>query len=139
MAFRRRTVKAGEVIAEPNMTPLIDVSLVLVVILMVATPMAFQSSIAVQTAAQSGKTAVEAARTERIELLVHADGTIGVNRLVVPREALAATLRPILEQSATRMVVVRCDDDVSHGAFVSVLDEAKNLGATNVAVMGSGT
>ena len=32
-------------IFEPNMTPLIDVSLVLVVILMVATPMAFQSAI----------------------------------------------------------------------------------------------
>ena len=137
MALGRRKVKPGDVIAEPNMTPLIDVSLVLVVILMVATPMAFQSSIAVNTAAQSGKTAVEAARTERIELLVHGDGTIGVNRLVVPREALAATLRPLIERSATRMVVVKCDDDVSHGVFVGVLDEAKVLGAAGIAVMGS--
>src|SRR5206468_693473 len=103
MAIGRRKVKPADAISEPNMTPLIDVSLVLVVILMVATPLAFQSSIAVHTASRSGQAAVEAARTERIELSVHADGTIGVNRLIVPREALAATLRPLLERSATRM------------------------------------
>ena len=137
MASKRRPSKTTEVIAEPNMTPLIDVSLVLVVILMVATPLAFQSSIAVNTASKAGKSAAEAARTERIELVVHGDGTIGVNRLVVPREALSVTLRPLIEKSATRMVVVRCDDAVPHGEFVGVLDEAKTLGAARIAVVGS--
>jgi biopolymer transport protein ExbD len=129
--------RQGGGIYEPNMTPLIDVSLVLVVILMVATPLAFQSSIAVRNAAATGKAAPELARTERIEITVHADGTVGVNRLMVPREALAATLKPLLEQSATRMLVVRCDDAVTHGQFVSVLDEAKGLGAVQIAVVGS--
>ena len=68
---------------------------------------------------------------------MHADGTIGVNRLVIPREALAVTLKPLIESSATRMVVLRCDDGVSHGTFVGVLDEAKALGAARVAVVGS--
>ena len=137
MASPRRMSKRTDVIAEPNMTPLIDVSLVLVVILMVATPLAFQSSIAVNTASKAGKTAAEAARTERIELVVHGDGTIGVNRMIVPREALAVTLKPLIEKSATRMVVVRCEDSVSHGTFVGVLDEAKILGAARIAVVGS--
>ena len=137
MAGGRRTLRGGDAIVEPNMTPLIDVSLVLVVILMVATPLAFQSSIAVHTAARSGRNAVVAARTERVELVVHADGSIDVNRMLVPREALAATLGPLLERSATRMVVVKCDGDVSHGLFVDVLDEAKTLGAAGIAVMGS--
>jgi biopolymer transport protein ExbD len=118
------------------MTPLIDVSLVLVVILMVATPMAFQSSIAVRNAAATGKQAPDLARTERIELAIHADGTVGVNRMVVPREALGVTLRPLIERSGTGMLVVRCDDDVSHGQFVGVLDEAKSLGAVQIAVVG---
>jgi biopolymer transport protein ExbD len=118
------------------MTPLIDVSLVLVVILMVATPLAFQSSIAVQAAGSSGRKATAIARTERIELSVHEDGTVGVNRLVVPSEALASTLRPLIERSATRMVVVRCDDGVPHGTFVRVIDEAKRLGAVQIAVVG---
>jgi biopolymer transport protein ExbD len=134
---RRKDNGNGGAITDPNMTPLIDVSLVLVVILMVATPLAFQSSIGVNTAARTGKQAIEAARSARIELFVHADGTVGVNRMVVPRAALHATLQPLIDQSSTRMVVVRCDDDVLHGDFVGVLDEAKSLGALGIAVVGS--
>lgn len=137
MSRGKRKIEPGSQISDPNMTPLIDVSLVLVVILMVATPLAFQSSIAVNTAARAGKVAAAAARTERIELYVHADGTVGVNRLIVPRAALHATLQPLLDESASRMVVVKCDDDVPHGDFVSVLDEAKSLGALGIAVVGS--
>jgi biopolymer transport protein ExbD len=133
----RYAQRSGGGIYEPNMTPLIDVSLVLVVILMVATPMAFQSSIGVRNAASAGRQAKDLARTERIELTIHADNTVAVNRLIVPREALAVTLRPLLEQSSTRMIVVHCDDQVSHGQFVGVLDEAKSLGATQIAVVGS--
>ena len=135
MARHRHRNGKNDAIVEPNMTPLIDVSLVLVVNLMVATPLAFQSSIAVRTAASAGRKAVESARTDRIELTVHEDGTIGVNRLLVPREALEPALKPLLEQSTTRTVVVRCDDRVSHGTFVDVLDEAKALGATRIAVV----
>jgi biopolymer transport protein ExbD len=129
--------RSGGGIFEPNMTPLIDVSLVLVVILMVATPLAFQSSIAVRNAAAGAKKAAALARTDRIEISIHADGTVGINRMVVPREALAVTMRPLVAQSATGMVVVHCDDGVSHGQFVGVLDEVKSLGAVQIAVVGS--
>src|SRR5262249_25461243 len=136
MANGKRPARA-EGIFEVNMTPLIDVSLVLVVILMVATPLAFQSSIGVKNAAATGKKSAELAKTDRIELTIHANGTVGVNLMVVPREALSVTLKPLLEQSGTHMVVVRCDDDVPHGRFVGVLDEAKGLGASQIAVVGS--
>jgi biopolymer transport protein ExbD len=63
-------------ITDPNMTPLIDVSLVLVVILMVATPLALQSGLAVSRAGTSGKNAA-ATRTQRIEIqIVSADSVI---------------------------------------------------------------
>jgi biopolymer transport protein ExbD len=138
MGIKRKTARpeGAQAISEPNMTPLIDVSLVLVVILMVATPLAFQSSIAMRTAAAAGQKARAQAPADRIELSIHADGTIGVNRLIVPREALSATLKPLIAHSATGFVVVRCDDRVSHGAFVEVLDEAKGLGASQIAVVG---
>jgi biopolymer transport protein ExbD len=55
---------------------------------------------------------------------------------VVARDALAGALTPLLAASATRIVVVRCEDGVSHGAFVTVVDEAKTLGAGQVAVVG---
>ena len=128
--------RAADGIYEPNMTPLIDVSLVLVVILMVATPLAFQSGIAVRTAAASGRASARAADV-RIEVAVAADGSVSVNREHVPRTELAARLRPLLAGGGAATVVLRCDDAVPHGAFVSVLDEARALGAAHVAVVGS--
>ena len=52
------------------------------------------------------------------------------------REANGAALRPLLAKSPTRDVVVQCADGVSHGTFVSVLDEAKLEGAGHIAVVG---
>lgn len=118
------------------MTPLIDVSLVLVVILMVATPMALQSSIAVSRSASSGRQAVPA-RTERIEISILGGDSVLVNRSFVPRAALGVTLGKWIDASATRQVVVRCADGVSHGVFVSVIDEAKARGAGSIAVVSS--
>jgi biopolymer transport protein ExbD len=118
------------------MTPLIDVSLVLVVTLMVATPMAFQSSIAVQRGAKSGQKADVMAKSERIEIQIVTADSVTVNRALVPRDKIEATLRPLLDRSATRTVVVRCADGVPHGAFVGVLDAAKRCGAGEIAVVG---
>ena len=123
-------------IHDVNMTPLIDVSLVLVVILMVATPMAFQSSLAVQRAAASARKAAYQSKAERIEIDIVSADSLMVNRAPVPRANLEGTLRPLIERSATRVVVIRCADKVPHGAFVGVLDDAKRLGAADVAVVG---
>lgn len=133
--YRARPPQDG--IHEPNMTPLIDVSLVLVVILMVATPLAFQSGIAVQAAARGGRAAEKEAKVERIELSLTPDGRVSVNRLSVPRDSMASALRPLLQASPTGLVVVHCADGVAHGDFVGVLDEARQLGAARIAVVGS--
>jgi hypothetical protein len=42
----------------------------------------------------------------------------------------------MIKASTTRQVVVSCEDGVSHGAFVNVLDEAKICGAAQIAVVG---
>ncbi len=136
MQNRSDTNRKTEGIHDVNMTPLIDVSLVLVVILMVATPMAFQSSIAVHNAAGSARKALERGPSERIELDIRADGMIDVNRERVPRASLAAAVRPLIAKSATRLVIVRCDPAVAHGDFVSVLDEVRSAGAGHIGVVG---
>ena len=104
MAHSSRTPQPG--IYEPNLTALIDVSLVLVVILLVATPMALQSGIAVSQAAAAGKKGA-AAQTARIELTVRMDGQVQVNERVVPREELGVALDELMPQSPTRTCSTR--------------------------------
>jgi len=133
--MRTTRSRQSEGIHEPNIVPLIDVSLVLVVILLVATPMALQSGIAVSKASSSGRKS-QPARTERVEISILGADSIMVNRARVSRASLAPTLQWVLQKSATRQVIVRCADEVPHGAFVSVLDEAKAQGAAQIAVVG---
>ncbi len=133
--LRDRRSRGSQGIHDVNMTPLIDVSLVLVVILLVAAPMAFQSSIAVRKTARSGKTAPQATQAEWVEVTVLTEDSLVVNRRAVPRAALRQSLVPLLAASATRQVVIRCAGTVSHGTFVAVLDDAKQSGASQIAVM----
>ena len=121
-------------IHDPNLTPLIDVSLVLVVILLVATPLALQSGIAVSHAASSGRSG-PASHAARIEIAILDDTHLVVDRRPVERADLARTLAPLVAQSPTREAVVRCGDQVSHGVFVGVLDAAKGAGVTHLAVL----
>ena len=132
---RKRFFRNSTGIYEPNLTPLIDVCLVLVVILLVATPMTLQSSINVSRATSSGKQGA-ATRAARIEITIRDDDNLTINRTPVPRARLRDALRPMLAAAQTRDVVVRCADGVSHGTFVSVLDEAKVEGAGRIAVVG---
>ena len=125
----------AEGITEPNMTPLIDVSLVLVVILLVATPMALQSGIAVSRAGEAGANAAPA-RSERIEIAVRSGDRIELNGRPVALATLGAALQPLIAASATRQGGITCDDDVAHGTFVMVLDEARRQGAVGLGIAG---
>jgi biopolymer transport protein ExbD len=133
---RKRSQKRTEGLHEINMTPLIDVSLVLVVMLLLLTPLAFESSIAVRKAAASAKKSEKVEKEERVELKIVSEDEVMVNRKTVPRKELSLTLRPLLADKVQRRVVIDCDDSVSHGAFVDVLDQAKLCGAGDIAVLG---
>ncbi len=119
-----------------NMTPLIDISLVLVVILLLATPLAFESSFGVKKSVASAREAQDKTEFPRIELTILSEDEVQVNRAVVDRLALEGTLRLLLSESQTKQVSVSCRDDVSHGTFVDILDITKLCGAQEIAVTG---
>ena len=119
---------------EVNMTPLIDVSLVLVVMLILATPLAFESRIDVKGAAKTGQQAEVEKKSERIEIIVESEETVRVNQTVVNRAALQSALMPLIRASVDRGVFIGCAAGVTNGAFVDVLDQAKQSGATEIAV-----
>ena len=117
-----------------NMTPLIDVSLVLVVMLILATPLAFESRIDVKGAAMTGQRAEVEKKIERIEIIVESEESVRINQNVVKRSVLQSALTPLLAESVDHGVFIGCEPGVSHGAFVDVLDQAKQSGATEIAV-----
>lgn len=134
--MRRQDRSTERGIHEANLTPLIDVSLVLVVILLVATPLALQSSFVVNSASASARNANKKADTDRVEMTLYDDGDITVNRRRLDVALLPAALDDALRSSSSRLVVVRCEDHVPHGEFVHAIDEARLHGAQRIAVVG---
>lgn len=118
---------------EINLTPLIDVSLVLVVMLLLATPLAFESSINVKKD-DAARAAKQKEKQEQIEIVVLNDEEVRVNANVVQRADLTTVLEPLIEKSADHTVMIGCDHGVMHGTFVDVLDQAKMSGAKGIAV-----
>jgi biopolymer transport protein TolR len=122
--------------SEVNMTPLIDISLVLVVILLLATPLAFESSIGLQRAEASGQKAPRPAEMARVEVTILSEDSLRINRIVVRKDGCAKILGPMLSKRPAPQVVISCAEGVSHGTFVDVLDTAKLCGANEIAVTG---
>lgn len=120
---------------EVNLTPLIDVSLVLVVMLLLATPLALESSISVRNSQRSGQVAEKDEEIKRLELMIVDEETVRVNRTSIHKSQLLPMIEPLIRDNPDQIVVVTCADQVSHGTFVSVLDEAKSSGAAQIAVV----
>ena len=124
----------GDPITDINVTPLVDVSLVLVIIFMAIAPFAMQSGIKVLES--KAKAAVgKVSASENVSLRLSKDGVVTLNGKEVAREALAAAMAEALAASKDRMVTLSADDENFVGDVVSLLDAAKQAGAQKIAIM----
>ena len=124
----------GEPITDINVTPLVDVSLVLVIIFMAIAPFAMQSGIKVLES--KAKAAVgKVSASENVSVRLTKDGKLTINGKEAVRTALFSALSDALTASKDRMVTLSADDENKVGEVVEVLDAAKQAGAKKIAIM----
>jgi biopolymer transport protein ExbD len=125
---------AEEPITDINLTPLVDVSLVLVIIFMAVAPFALQAGIKVlqsKASAQVGKVSL----SESVQVKLLKDGKLTINGAEVARDAYAQAVAEALAKSADKFVIVKADTDNRVGQVVGLLDDAKQAGALKMALM----
>ena len=130
--------KADEPIVDINVTPLVDVCLVLVIIFMAVAPMAMTLGIKVlqsKAKAAEGKASVE----ENVQVKLTEAGVLTVNGARVEPGALSKALVEALFKSKDKMVIVTADEANRVGQVVDILDAAKQSGAAKVAIVKSET
>lgn len=124
----------GDPITDINVTPLVDVSLVLVIIFMAIAPFAMQSGIKVLES--KAKAAVgKVSATENVSIRLSKDGRILINGKEAARAGLSGAVAEALAASKDRMVTLSADDENLVGDVVEVLDAAKQAGAQKIAIM----
>lgn len=118
-------------LSEINVTPLVDVILVLLIIFMVTTPMLQRGTDVQLPAARVSEVKEE----ERITLTVTRDNRIFINNEQVSRENLEAKLKAMTGSGRERVVYFRGDARVSYGLVIDVMDAIKSSGIETVGMI----
>jgi biopolymer transport protein ExbD len=122
-------VGTDDPISDINVTPLVDVCLVLVIIFMVTAPLFSQPVMKVEL---PKATTDEGESTENVTITINPEGKIAVNSKEVSDDELKPELKQKLAESKEKYVVIRADRLTEHGAVVKALDMAKELKAKKI-------
>jgi biopolymer transport protein ExbD len=132
----QQQAKDEETLSEVNVIPLADLSLVLLIILMVLSPMIMQSMIKVHaTRASAVKALQETPPEPPLILLINPSGVF-LNTVKVDTDLdLAVKLAQALGNREDKTVLITADPAVLHGRVVTLLDLVKQQGAEKIALL----
>ena len=124
----------GGATADINVTPLVDICLVLLIIFMVMLPKNVPE-ISVKVPPESKTRQKPQQVNENLVLGLTKDGAVTLNRSPVEKSSLGDTLKKQLEFRDKKVIFVNFDDDAKYGTAVEILDLAKRAGADVLGIM----
>jgi biopolymer transport protein TolR len=119
-------------LSEINVTPFVDVMLVLLVIFMVTAPMMLQG---VDVDLPETTTQPLRVKDEPLVLSVKKDGKYYVGRKELPADALKEKLQAIFEGRDSKEIFLRADEEAAYGVVVKALAAAREAGAKQLGMI----
>lgn len=126
------SIESDDPITDINITPLVDVCLVLVIIFMVTAPMFSDPPIKVDLPSAHTHEGEEA---DKITITLSKDGEYAIDaRKFTDPKLLGDALKSALAQKESKMVVLRADKDALHGQLTDLMARAKDAGAQSLTI-----
>jgi biopolymer transport protein TolR len=125
MELGSRSSNSRETMSQINVTPLVDVMLVLLVIFMVTAPMMQQG---VQVNLPKAETKALPSPEESVIVSIERSGKVFINSAVIPEGELRARLTEMFASRSKKEVFLKADKDVPYGDVVKTMAEIKGAG-----------
>jgi biopolymer transport protein TolR len=134
-AFGRRRHRRGAVMSEINVTPMVDVMLVLLIIFMVSAPL-LTVGVPIDLP-QTQASSLDAADKEPLAISVNNKGQVFLQNSEVPLEELVPKLKAITEARGgnDERIYVRADRSVDYGSVMKVMGRLSAAGFRRVALV----
>ena len=133
MAFQRQSGDPFDHLADINVTPLVDVMLVLLIIFMVTAPMLHQGiSVALP---KTATTNIQSQLEDPIVLSISLNGLYYINETPVARGLLRDRLRAILRGRKEKAVLLKADRGLSYGTVIETLDLLNRMGIESLGLV----
>jgi biopolymer transport protein TolR len=115
--------KTGGVKSDINVTPLVDVMLVLLIIMMIVAPM-LQKGVDVKLP-EAANTADKPETQDQTVVAVTADGRLFLNSVEVPENDLVRRVTDALEAKKAKIVLIKADEDAPYGRVMAAMDSLR--------------
>ena len=124
---------SGGVKSDINVTPLVDVMLVLLIIMMIVAPLLQQGvSLKLPTA---GNSAEKPETQDQTVLAIDASKRYYVNAKEVAKNDMQRRVAEILESKSQKIVIIKADDDVEYGAVMEAMDSLRAAGIEDMGLI----
>jgi biopolymer transport protein TolR len=131
--MRQPLIEQKVLVARINVTPIIDVALVLVIILLITAPMITAANMDIDLP-QAKTRSIE--DEVRLSISLGRNGEVAVDDEVIPRAVLLPMVTDRISGAADKniLVIVRADANTPHGAVKEVIQDVRAAGAKRIAV-----
>ncbi|OLC99013.1 MAG: biopolymer transporter ExbD [Acidobacteria bacterium] len=125
----------GAQMASPNVIPMADIMLVLLIIFMVVTPLLTKDIPVDLTPAQNSRDMQDADKDDAIVVAVTRDGRIYLGSTKVEKQDLTGQIKDRLSSRIDKTVYVRSDARAKYGDVVAVVDEIRSAGVDQLGLL----
>jgi biopolymer transport protein ExbD len=127
--------KAGAQMAAPNVIPMADIMLVLLIIFMVVTPM-LQKNMPVDMArTENAHEMQDADKDDAIVLAITRDGNIFLGHSQIRKEDITGQVKDRISNRLDKTVYVKSDARAKYGDVVAVVDEIRSAGVDQLGLL----
>jgi biopolymer transport protein TolR len=123
----------GGVKSDINVTPLVDVMLVLLIIMMIVAPL-LQQGVAVTLPLAANSTEKPETQDQTV-VTIDKNSNVYLNALPVPAGSLQSRVTDALEDKSDKIVIIKADEEVEYSAVMAAMDELRKAGIEDMGLI----